>query len=74
MRGYATAHAYRHIVASHRLDDGYEFRTVDAHLRINDTSAEMPYTHVVTCAWGAFRGSVDRLESRPVHNPLSRSR
>ena len=54
-------HTFRHAFATHRLEDGYDRRTIQAMLEHADVRTTMVYTHVLNRGGRGVRSPLDRL-------------
>ncbi len=59
--GYASQPTFRHSVATHPVEDGYDIRTVQELLGHNDVKTTMVYTHVLNKGRLAVKSPADAL-------------
>jgi len=57
----ASCHTLRHSFATHRIEDGYDIRTVQQLLGHKNVSTTMIYTHVLSSRWASVRSPADRV-------------
>ncbi len=59
-----TTYAFRHSVATHLLEDGFDIRTVQEFFGHKDIQTTMVYTHVLNRGGRGVHSPLDRLRKR----------